>query len=224
VSETDPESGRGARALILVLSSPTGGGKTTIARKLVERDHRLRFSVSHTTRAPRPGERDGVDYHFVADGEFRSMAQRGEFLEWAEVHSHLYGTHLSEADAASRMGADLLLDIDVQGGLQVRRAAPDSVLVFVIPPSLDVLLGRLASRAGEAGFDLARRLGTAVKELEVAGSYDYNIINEDLDAAVSQVQCILDAARMRTPRLAENAQALRSEILHWLRSRNVHGE
>jgi guanylate kinase len=210
--------------VLLVLSAPTGGGKTTIAHRLAERDGSLRFSVSHTTRKPRPSERDSEDYHFVGEEEFRAMAERGEFLEWAQVHGHLYGTHRSELEAAASLGKDLLLDIDVQGGLQVKRAAPEAVLVFIRPPSLSVLLGRLGKRAYEEGFDLRLRLETALKELEMAGSYDYNLVNEDLTRAVIQVQSILEAARVRAADPMEGTLALKREIAAWLRSPDVHGQ
>ena len=211
------------REVILVLSAPTGGGKTTIGRRLVEVDGGLRFSVSHTTRPPRPGERDGVDYHFVERSAFEAMAAAGEFLEWAEVHGHLYGTHRREGEAARREGKDLLLDIDVQGGLQVKAARPDAVLVFILPPSLEVLLARLESRGGEPGFDLKRRLCTAEKELERSGTYDYNVLNEDLDRAVGQVRCILEAARLRTPAGGAVAEELKRRITDWLRKTHVQG-
>jgi guanylate kinase len=210
--------------VLLVLSAPTGGGKTTIAHRLAEQDGRLRFSVSHTTRKARPSERDSEDYHFVGEEEFRAMAERGEFLEWAQVHGHLYGTHRSELEAAASLGRDLLLDIDVQGGLQVKRAAPEAVLVFIRPPSLSVLLERLGKRAFEEGFDLRRRLETALKELEMAGSYDYNLVNEDLTRAVIQVQSILEAARVRAADPVEGTLALKREIAAWLRSSDVHGQ
>lgn len=212
------------RPVLLVLSAPTGGGKTTIARRLASEDGRVRFSVSHTTRQPRPGERDAVDYHFVGEEEFRSMAARGEFLEWAGVHGHLYGTHRSELEAAASRGMDLLLDIDVQGGLQVKRAEPEAVLVFVLPPSLPVLLQRLGKRAYEPGFDLRLRLTTALKELEMARAYDYNLVNEDLTRAVAQVRSILEAARTRAAGADEATLALKEEIAAWLRSPDVHGK
>lgn len=211
------------REVLLVLSAPTGGGKTTIGRRLVELDGAIRFSVSHTTRPPRPGERDGADYHFVDRAPFEAMAARGEFLEWAEVHGHLYGTHRQEAEAARREGKDLLLDIDVQGGLQVKAARPDAVLVFILPPSLEVLLERLHRRGAEPGFDLARRLRTAEKELEKCGVYDYNVLNEDLDRAVGQVRCILEAARLRTPPGGAAGADLKRRITDWLRKRHVQG-
>jgi guanylate kinase len=208
--------------VLLVLSAPTGGGKTTIARRLLALDPRLRFSVSHTTRSPRPGEAAGVDYHFVTPEEFSQMASRGEFLEWAEVHGHRYGSHRSERDAAFADGKDLLLDIDVQGGLQVKRADPLAVLVFILPPSLEVLIQRLRGRAEEPGFDLGRRLATAVSELELAIQYDYNLLNEELGQAVEQVRCILESARLRPGNCERERSLLGAEIRDYLRSVDVY--
>jgi guanylate kinase len=213
------EQGRGT---LLVLSAPTGGGKTTIAHRLVAEDPRLRFSISHTTREPRPGEREGVDYHFVTEPAFESMAEAGEFLEWARVHGHRYGTHRSEKATAALAGQDLILDIDVQGGLQVKAADPEAVLVFILPPSLDVLLERLSGRMEEPEFDLRRRLSSALTELELATNYDYNLLNEDLDRAVGQVRCILESARLRPVHLAGDVAALRQQIAEYLRSQDVH--
>jgi len=210
-------------SVILVLSAPTGGGKTTIGRRVVAEDGRVRFSVSHTTRAPRPGERDGLDYHFVDRPRFEAMAAAGEFLEWAEVHGHLYGTHSEEVSRAGAEGLDLLLDIDVQGGLQVKKARPRALTVFILPPSLEVLLERLAGRGGEPGFDLVRRLRSAEKELEFSGVYEYNIVNEDLDRAVGQVRCILDAARLRPDGREDHAGNLKRRIAEWLREEHVQG-
>lgn len=211
-----------AGGLLLVLSAPTGGGKTTIARRLVEGDQTLRFSVSHTTRRPRPGERDGVDYHFVPEADFSAMVERGEFLEWARVHGYAYGTHRSECERALRRGETLLLDVDVQGGMQVKRAKPGAVLVFILPPSLEMLMERLGNRQSEPGFDLATRLASALKELEFASVYDYTIVNEDLGVAVDQVRRILDAANLRSPGSSERVLRLSHEITRWLRSHDVH--
>jgi guanylate kinase len=211
-----------AGVLLLVLSAPTGGGKTTIARRLAERDPTLRFSVSHTTRNPRPGERDGVDYHFVSEADFAAMAERGEFLEWARVHGQGYGTHRSERERAAQQGETLLLDVDVQGGLQIKKADPGAVLVFILPPSFDVLLERLGKRRTEPGFDLAARLASALKELESASVYDYNVLNEDLGVAVDQVRRILDAACLRSPGGSERVLRLSRDITRWLRSHDVH--
>lgn len=208
--------------VLLVLSAPTGGGKTTIARRLLTLDPGLRFSVSHTTRSPRPGEVPGEDYHFVTPEAFGRMASRGEFLEWAEVHGHRYGTHFSERDAAFAGGKDLILDIDVQGGLQVKRADPLAVLIFILPPSLEVLVQRLGGRAGEPGFDLERRLTTAESELELAIQYDYNVLNEDLGKAVEQVRCILESARLRPGHCESERSRLAAEIGDYLRRPDVH--
>lgn len=216
------EATKAAGGLLLVLSAPTGGGKTTIAHRLVESDQRIRFSVSHTTRLPRPGEREGVDYHFVDDGAFSAMAEAGEFLEWAQVHNHRYGTHRSQRDDAIRHGETLLLDIDVQGGLQVKRADPRAVLVFILPPSLDALLDRLGRRSEEPGFDLPTRLRSALKELESASVYDYNVLNGDLDTAVHHVRSILEAARLRPSGISGYAHRLNEDIALWLRSHDVH--
>jgi guanylate kinase len=210
------------RGILLVLSAPTGGGKTTIAHRLVELDPRVRFSVSHTTRSPRPGERDGVDYHFVDKAAFDAMVAGGEFLEWAQVHAHRYGTSRRERDQAFGRGETLLLDIDVQGGLQVKGADPSAVLVFILPPSLEVLLERLGRRSEEPGFDLATRMRSALKELDSAGVYDYNISNEDLDLAVGQVREILEVARLRPSGAGDRARSLSRDIDDWLRSHDVH--
>ena len=216
-AEKNPASG-----LLLVLSAPTGGGKTTIARRLAEADPTLRFSVSHTTRKPRPEEREGMDYHFVSEEDFAAMAGRGEFLEWARVHGYGYGTHRSERDRAFGRGETLLLDIDVQGGLQVKKADPSAVLVFILPPSFEVLRERLGRRRAEPGFDLATRLQSALKELEFASVYDYNILNEDLGPAVDQVRRILDVASLRPPGALERVSRLSRDITRWLRSQDVH--
>jgi len=175
-------------SVLFVLSAPTGGGKTTVAHRLIEVDGRIRFSVSHTTRSPRPGEKDGTDYHFVKDSEFRRMVSAGEFLEWAEVHGRLYGTHASEVKAAEAEGRDLLLDIDVQGGLQIRRKADEAVLVFLLPPSLDTLLERIEGRKREPGFDLVKRMGAGAKELEMAKSSFYSMRNRLIGAGMIAVR------------------------------------
>jgi guanylate kinase len=215
--ETHPAGG-----LLLVLSAPTGGGKTTIARRLVDGNPRLRFSVSHTTRKRRPGEQDGVDYHFVSEADFASMTEQGEFLERARVHGYAYGTHRSERDRAFERGEVLILDVDVQGGLQVKKAEPGAILVFILPPNFEVLLDRLGKRKAEPGFDLATRLASALRELEFASVYDYTIVNEDLGVAVDQVRRILDTAGLRSPGGLERVSQLSQDITRWLRSHDVH--
>lgn len=209
------------KSLLVVISGPTGSGKTTIARKLVQRLPGAVFSVSHTTRQPRPSEKDGRDYHFVTEEAFRKMAVDGEFLEWASVHGHSYGTHRSEWENASALGKDLILDIDVQGGVQVAKADPGAVLIFILPPSFDEMLSRVLKRKGEKGFDLARRLRTALGELDFAGSYHYNVTNGELRVAVEEVKEILGASKKRSFLLEKERTGLRSGIENWLREKNV---
>jgi len=184
---------------LIVVSGPSGAGKSTaLARVLAEMDH-LRFSVSHTTRPPRPGEQNGVEYFFVDDLRFQQLQEDGAFLEWARVHAHFYGTCGSEYERAVEDGVDLLLDLDVQGAGQVRLKFADAVTVFIFPPSYEALERRLVSR-GENGS--ARRLAMAVEEVPRYREYDYAVINDDLDQTVESLKAIIRAARCRT-RLVE---------------------
>ena len=176
----------------LVLSAPSGAGKTTIARRLRARRGDVRFSVSATTRAPRPAERDGVDYHFVTPAAFREMAAAGELVEWAEVHGNLYGTPLDNVRSAAAAGQYLLLDIDVQGARQLRERLPQARQVFLLPPSGAVLVQRLTGRRSEDPAALQRRLRNAREELRAAPEFDHVVVNDDLEAAVADVEAILE--------------------------------
>jgi guanylate kinase len=186
----------------LILSAPSGGGKTTIARELLRRRNDLGYSVSCTTRPPRPAERDGTDYFFLTREAFVSARGRGEFAESAEVHDDLYGTLRSEVEKVLASGRHVVMDIDVQGARQFIKAYPESVLVFVLPPDVAVLLERLKARGTESGKALDRRLGSAVEELIAVGMYHYVVVNEDIDRAVNDVSKIVDAEQMRTSRIA----------------------
>jgi guanylate kinase len=172
----------------VVLSAPSGAGKTTIARALVEREEDFSFSVSATTRPPREHEVHGVDYWFVSEDEFRSMVGNGEFAEWAEVHGDLYGTPLESLLRAGSRGRHVVLDIDVQGALQIREAVPEALLLFILPPSVDILFERLLGRGTEREETLRRRLTTALHELRAAESFDFFIVNEELDEAIREVR------------------------------------
>jgi len=174
----------------LVLVAPSGAGKTTISRRLVEGGDEFVFSVSATTRAPRPGEVDGVDYDFLDREEFQGMVERGALAEWAEVHGHGYGTPMKNLEAAHQNGQRVILDIDYQGALQIRQRVPDAVLVFILPPSGTVLLRRLASRGTEDRSQRERRMETAREELLAARDFQSFVVNDNLDAAVAEVRAV----------------------------------
>jgi guanylate kinase len=173
----------------------------------------LRFSVSHTTRAPRGGERDGVEYHFVDRPAFEQLRDDGRLLEWAEVHGNLYGTGLEEYERARGEGKDLLLDVDVQGAAQVREKMADAVTVFILPPSYQVLEGRLRGRGQDDEPTIRRRLAAAGRELDAFVRYDYAIVNEELDACVEALVSIVRAARCRVSHVTERARAIESTFV-----------
>lgn len=172
----------------VVLAAPSGTGKTTIAHRLVEDDPDFVFSVSATTRPPRPGERDGVDYDFVDEESFLAMADAGELAEWARVHDRWYGTPLRNLSRAAAAGHYPLLDIDVQGAAQIRDRVHDALLIFILPPSIDELVRRLRRRGTEGAPELQRRLRSALGELETVERFDHVVVNDDLDRAVSRIR------------------------------------
>ncbi len=184
---TPPSPGR-----LVIVSGPSGAGKGTVVRGLLARRPETILSVSATTRAPRPGERNGTDYRFLSEESFRSLAEIGELLEWAEVYGHLYGTPRRPVEDALAAGHDVVLEVDVQGALQVRESLPEAVLVFIKPPSLEELEARLASRGTEDAGTLAQRSEAARGELEHADAYDHVIVNESADDAVGELLRILD--------------------------------
>jgi guanylate kinase len=187
----------------LILSSPSGGGKTTIAKELLKRRIDVGYSVSGTTRPPRPDERDGVDYHFMSANEFATARNSGEFAESAEVHGNMYGTLKREVDRVLASGRHVIMDIDVQGTRHFLEAYPESVLVFLIPPDAGILLSRLNARGTENPETLARRLKSAVEELRAVDLYGYLVVNQDLDEAVRAVSSIIDGESRRLSRLPQ---------------------
>lgn len=196
--------------LLLILSSPSGAGKTTLTRKLEENFPELRFSISHTTRRPRATERDGHDYHFIDRGTFEAMVDEGAFLEWAEVHGNLYGTSIAEIDRgrAAPGCRGMIFDIDYQGARQIRAKQPDVVGVFILPPSMDELLRRLRGRASETEEVVRRRFDVARREIEHYGFFDYLIVNDTLDAAFDELRSIIVVERARRWRRAGLAETL----------------
>jgi len=183
------------RPRIVILSSPSGGGKTTIARALARRRRDVGISVSATTRAPRPGERDGEAYHFVSPDEFARRVARGEFLEWADYAGARYGTLRAEVDALRAAGRHAVLDIDVQGARQVRAQVPaaDVITIFVLPPDPAVWRDRLRDRSTESPAALAQRFDTAVGEIVAAPEYEHMVVNQDLEPTVADVAAIIDS-------------------------------
>jgi len=190
------------RPFPLILSAPSGAGKTTIAHRLRECRSDIAFSISATTRSPRRNERDGEDYHFLTDGEFRAMIERGELLEWAEVHGSMYGTPRANVEEAVQSGRFLLLDIDVQGARFIRRKLANAVAVFIVPPSGDVLVDRLLGRGSERDDARRTRLENAQRELDAVREFDYVVVNDDLDRTVSTIETILLAESRRVSRVA----------------------
>jgi guanylate kinase len=183
------------RGIPVVVSAPSGTGKTTLCRALIERDAGMVNSISHTTRPPRAGEEDGVHYHFVSTGEFNELEAGGAFLEWAEYGGNLYGTSGHELDEALDRGTDVLLEIEVQGARQIRERRADALLVFLLPPSLEELERRLRGRGTDADEVVERRLIIARRELEAVSIFDYVVVNDALEAALTAVLEILAAER-----------------------------
>jgi guanylate kinase len=190
------------RGLLYIVSSPSGAGKTTLARRVLAADSNIEMSVSVTTRAPRPGERDGVDYHFVDHEVFESMKGRGDLLEWARVFDNFYGTPRTPVEAAIRAGKDVLFDIDWQGAQQLfEKMRDDVVRVFVLPPSGDVLEDRLKSRAQDPPDVVAKRMAAASSEISHWPEYDYVIVNAQIEQSVASALAILSAERLKRARL-----------------------
>ena len=185
----------------VILSAPSGGGKTTIARLLLARRPDLGYSVSCTTRAPRPTEVPGRDYYFMTRAEFLAKREQGAFAESAEVHGNLYGTLEAEVERVMAAGQHVVMDIDVQGAMQFIRAFPHSVTIFILPPSAEVLLERLRARKTESPAQLAARLQSALQELQQVDEYEYVVMNDELERAVSSVESIIDAEVVSRERL-----------------------
>ncbi|SFO94907.1 guanylate kinase [Qipengyuania nanhaisediminis] len=189
------------RGLMFILSSPSGAGKTTISRMLLEADDEIKLSVSVTTRPPRPGEKDGVHYYFVDDAEFDRMVEEDDFYEWATVFGHRYGTPKGRIRAALKGGQDFLFDIDWQGTQQLyQKDQQDVVRVFILPPSIDELRRRLESRGQDEKAVIDARMERARAEISHWDAYDYVVINEDVNACFAKVREILDAERMKRQR------------------------
>lgn len=189
------------RGLVLVVSAPSGTGKTTICRAFMKSEPRIHFSVSYTTRVPRKGERDGKDYFFVSDDEFRKLIAEGEFVEWAENYGNLYGTSKGAIRDCVDRGNDLLLDVDPRGAKNIKKFHPEGVFVFILPPSLDILKERLQRRGSEKEETVKLRTDRALEEIGEAQWYDYVIFNEDVGESLEILKSVYVAEKHRQKRL-----------------------
>lgn len=193
---------------LFIITAPSGAGKTSLVRALLAADSQIQLSVSYTTRKPRPGEVDGVDYHFVDEAQFLHMLGDSDFLESAEVHGARYGTSQTRVDTALQAGTDVVLEIDWQGAAQVRFLYPQAVSVFILPPSMEALQQRLTNRGQDSGEVIARRFAAAREEMSHVGEFDYVTINDKFEEALEDLQAIV-----RTQRLKRDKQLWRHEVL-----------
>ncbi|WP_106203769.1 guanylate kinase [Aliiruegeria haliotis] len=205
------------RGLLIILSSPSGAGKSTLAHRLMDWDASLSFSVSATTRAPREGEQDGVDYHFLQIPDFKEMVTEGRMLEHAHVFGNFYGSPQGPVEEAIESGRDVLFDVDWQGAQQIRNSdlGKHTLSIFILPPSITELRRRLVSRGKDAPEVIAKRMQKSWDEISHWGSYDYVLINDDLDATFARLQTIVTAERMRRPqqpRLQDHVRGLQAEF------------
>ena len=191
-SGSNPKETNSKQGRLFIISAPSGGGKTTLSKALVNRFKDILYSVSYTTRPPRKGELDGVDYYFIQKKDFEKRIERGHWAEWAEVHGNYYGTSAGFLDKGLASGRDILLDIDVQGTLQILENYPDSVTIFIMPPSLETLRKRLEMRRTESRGTIKRRLLTAEKEMAQKGLYRYVIVNDQLSVSIEKLIAIIE--------------------------------
>ena len=188
------------RGLLIVVSGASGTGKGTVCKKILADLPSVAYSISATTRAPRPGEVDGKEYYFISRDEFKAWIDDGKFLEFAEVYGNYYGTPLNKIEERLNRGEDILLEIDVQGALNVKRKVPEGVYIFLLPPSLEELKRRIEGRGTETPESLNRRLANAVAEIKIGRAYDYAVVNDSVDNAAAQIEAILAAERCKVER------------------------
>lgn len=194
-------SGSVRQGISFVVSGPSGAGKSTLLRGVLERDPGVGFSISHTTRTPRPGEGDGVDYHFVDEAAFRGLIDQDAFLEWAEYQGNLYGTSQDAVRVPTASGRDLILEVEVQGARQLRQRLPDAVFIFIIPPSAEILEARLRGRGSDADDVIRKRLERAREELRAINDYAYVIVNEVAETAIGDLLSVIQACRLERERV-----------------------
>jgi guanylate kinase len=205
---SDPPSGNVSQGLLFIISAPSGAGKTTLAEQLAETTERLSLSRSYTSRAPRAGEADGVDYNFVSRERFVQMAEAGEFLEWADVFGNLYGTRTADTHALLARGQDVVLVIDVQGARKVRQSGIETTAIFVMPPSFETLERRLRGRSKDSEADIQRRLQVARREVASFTDYDFVVINDEVVPTVERLRSIVHSERARLRAMRHVAETI----------------
>jgi guanylate kinase len=196
----DGAASAGGRGMLIVVSSPSGGGKGTLIDRVLKTVSNVSYSVSYTTRAPREGEQNGREYFFVSPAEFQQMIREGEFLEWADVYGRLYGTSKSQVERERAAGQDIILEIDVQGAASIRKLVDDAISVFILPPSFELLKKRLTARGTDSGPDLEKRLRGAPLEVQQYRHFQYVILNDDINRASAQLASVIYAERARCER------------------------
>ncbi len=182
---------------LFIISGPSGVGKSTVIKELLKKVENLAYSISHTTRKPREGEKDGVDYYFVSREKFQKMIEDGEFIEWAKVYSDYYGTSFRSVEEKLKEGKDVILDLDIQGSLNIKKRFDNSILIFLLPPSVSELKKRLMKRGTEDQKELEERLSKAIEEIKMARYYDFIVINDRIEKAVKEVEAIIIAERCK---------------------------
>jgi guanylate kinase len=204
-------SGRG---LLIVISGPSGAGKGTICKSFLERNKEVALSVSATTRDPRKGEVDGINYHFVSRDEFKNRIEEDDFLEYAEVYDNFYGTPRSNVEELLESGRDVILEIDIQGALKVKENASDGVFVFILPPSMSELRQRIINRGSETKESLMKRFKSAYQEINFLSKYNYAVVNDKVDIAVEKLEAIIAAEKCRVDRIKESILDSKEGIIH----------
>jgi guanylate kinase len=193
---------------MFIISAPSGAGKSTLVELLLSQNKELFFSISHTTRPPRPGEMDGIEYFFISEERFKKMIQEGDFFEWAEVHGYHYGTSKGMLKQAENRGSDLILDIDVQGAMKVEQILPEATSIFILPPSFEVLRERLQRREKDTEQQISKRIENARQEIQYCYQYDYIVINRELHAAFEDLSSIIRSQSCKRENLADDIGAI----------------